>query len=89
MKAKGRIDPKELEKLGFSMSKPKEEEDLSYNPSRDVKKSYTALKDPYPSVGKIGYGNHNRASSNIDFGNKGRTDAYRSTNNMSTKNKSL
>ena len=70
MKAKGRIDPRELEKLGFKMGPTAQEEDanLSYHPRQDLKKK-SSLKDPYPSQGKIGPGKHGRAASNIDIHN--------------------
>jgi len=78
MKAKGRIDPNQLAKLGFDM-KPKEEvSEISYIPKRDVDNDYFKLKNPYPKTGgKVGHGKHGRSISN--------TGNYRSEGNRSAR----
>jgi len=70
MKARGRIDPNELARMGFDM-KPKENHvsELSYIPKKDidnVANDYFKLKDPYVKTGgKVGHGQHGRSNSNI------------------------
>ena len=87
MKAKGKIDPNQLAKMGFDV-KPKQEseQDISYIPKKDIRNrvNLSKLKDPYmPTGGKIGTGGHSRQISNTEFrasGNKSARDKSNNTN---------